>query len=67
MPVLYICNVKHPSQHCRVTCLHGKAPHPVDDCTQPEYCDITREDVCCRKVGKRELKKYQEMQQQMGT
>ena len=62
----YICNVKKPSSHCNVYCIHG-VPHfkerNVDaNCEKlTELCGLSEAKrevrVNCRKIGIREMKK----------
>ncbi len=60
MANLYACNTQHPTDHCREHCLHG-VPHTADECTCVEECMVNIEQVACKRVGQRELARYQEV------
>jgi len=53
---LFICNYTYKTLHCTESCLHGMKPHPKDECTQLEYCEIVDEEIKCRPLTKGELK-----------
>ena len=56
---LYICNIKDPTSHCNVYCLHGQIHIKdigADSCLKPEKCIIVNKRVKCRKLYKKEIK-----------
>jgi hypothetical protein len=58
----YLCNVKHPKEHCKTNCFCG-VPHLPDGsneekCTKNEYCKISKQIVKCVKMTEKDLRKW---------